>query len=246
VADKRRFKTGTVPTGDVNRIASADATGTAFPSSVRDVTAHETVLKSGDWNSKIGGQVLVGPLKGAPIYTLTLEERATCPRSCTHWRTCYGNSMNRAWRWRHGRNLNLKLAVEVTELMAVHERILIRLHVLGDFPDMENLKVWAILLDRFPGLHIFGFTAHRPGTGLGDGIARLRGVYPDRFAIRHSGMTGQWSSFTVDFPTEKDRLGDAAVCPEQKDAMKGYPKKMHCGACGLCWAGSTPIVFVEH
>src|SRR5262249_24811065 len=34
--------------------------------------------------------------------TLTLEERATCPTTCRHWRDCYGNKMHRAQRWQRG------------------------------------------------------------------------------------------------------------------------------------------------
>ncbi len=50
-------------------------------------------LKSGGNNRKIGGVILKGHWKGFPIYGLTLEERATCPTSCHHWRSCYGNRM---------------------------------------------------------------------------------------------------------------------------------------------------------
>ena len=53
-----------------------------------DKSEFENVLKCGRNNSKIGGDVLVGRLRGARIFTLTLEERATCPRSCAMWRAC--------------------------------------------------------------------------------------------------------------------------------------------------------------
>jgi len=46
------------------------------------------VLKPGWQQRKIGGEVLKGAWKGMPIYTLTLEERATCPRSCKQWLNC--------------------------------------------------------------------------------------------------------------------------------------------------------------
>ena len=38
----------------------------------------------------------------------------------------------------------------------------------------------------------------------------------------------------------------AVVCPEQRTAVNGEGKADHCGNCGLCWAGDTPIVFVKH
>ena len=34
-----------------------------------------------------------GEFKGYVIYTLTLEERATCPRECYHWDDCYEPAM---------------------------------------------------------------------------------------------------------------------------------------------------------
>lgn len=45
---------------------------------------------------------------------------------------------------------------------------------------------------------------------------------------------------------KKARRAVAAVCPEQRTAMNGEGKADHCGNCGLCWAGDTPIVFVQH
>ena len=36
-------------------------------------------------NKKLGKVVKVGRLQGARIFTLTLEERATCPTTCAHW-----------------------------------------------------------------------------------------------------------------------------------------------------------------
>jgi hypothetical protein len=122
----------------------------------------------------------------------------------------------------------------------------VRLHVLGDFYSVEYLALWATLLRLHPGLYIFGFTAHRTNTPIGALISGLRESHHDRFCVRTSGTSGRWGSFTIDFPTEKARLGDAVVCPEQRDANTGGHRNMHCGSCGLCWAVSAPIVFMEH
>jgi hypothetical protein len=245
VSDRRRFKVSPVPFGDANRLADAGATGTVFPSRVSDPSPDEPVLKDGRWNSKIGGDVLKGRLRGARIYTLTLEERATCPRSCAMWRACYGNSMQHPKRWRHGPVLQRQIAAEVAALCAPGAPVLIRLHILGDFYSFDYLRLWTFLLDAYPNLNIFGFTAWAPGTEIGDGIARVRAALGARFAIRHSGRGGPWGSFTIDFPTERRRIGDAVVCPEQADAMGGKPGR-HCGNCCLCWQSDLPIVFVEH
>lgn len=61
---------------------------TIFPTTVVDVAGLNNVLVSGVNSKKIGGMITKGPAKGFPIYTLTLEERATCPTSCRHWRSC--------------------------------------------------------------------------------------------------------------------------------------------------------------
>ena len=247
VRDRRRFQTTSVPLGETgSKTAPADATGTIFPRKVSPVLDDKCVLIDGANQCKIGGDVMVGRLKGARIYTLTLEERATCPKSCALWTTCYGNGMQWSTRWKHGKQLEDRLRVEVDDLIREHGTILIRLHILGDFYSREYVCLWAELLDTYPGLNIFGFTAWKPDTEIGRAVAVLRGAYPDRFAIRHSNMTGPWGSFTINFPTDRTKIGDAVVCPEQRDAMNGDGRGKHCGNCALCWQSSVPVGFVEH
>lgn len=246
VSDRRRFKTTPVPMGDPSTMANPGANGSIFPQRVFDPNDNETLLKDGSNQSKIGGDVLVGWLKGARIYTLTLEERATCPKSCKHWLSCYGNSMNHARRWRHGPQLMDQLREEVPDLCRKFGKILIRLHILGDFWSNDYVEFWHELLMSNTDLHIFGFTAHKQGTEIGDAIALIRDKYPHRFMIRHSNMTGPWGSFTIDFPTEEKQIGDAVVCPEQRDAMSGARKGRHCGNCGVCWSSDAPVAFVTH
>ena len=61
------------------------------------MAASERVVKKST-NTKLGKRVTKGKLAGFPIFTVTLEERATCPRSCIHWDDCYGNNMMNATR----------------------------------------------------------------------------------------------------------------------------------------------------
>ena len=84
VKDTRRGKITSVPTGHIRSVVKG-YTGSIFPNMLRDVTVDEVVLKGGENNTKIGGMVLVGALKGARIVSLALEERATCPTSCALW-----------------------------------------------------------------------------------------------------------------------------------------------------------------
>ncbi|MGR3495389.1 hypothetical protein [Citreimonas sp.] len=256
--DRRRFKVAIPSTGRATKVASAQAQTegrTMFPDRVfrAEGPSIEPVLKDGSMNAKIGGDVLVGRLKGAYICTLTLEERATCPRSCHHWATCYGNAMPWPRRWAPGPELEDSLRVEISEACEANALVLVRLHVLGDFYSWQYVRLWAELLDQHQGLHVFGFTAWAPGTQIGDGIARLRGAYPERFMIRHSGRTGRWGSFTLPMRPDPDipggwpkRIGDAVVCPEQRDPYLAEPRGTHCGNCAICWSSDRPVVFIEH
>lgn len=246
IKDRRRIKVLSVPTGEVARIAPEGATRSLQPGATRawSPSVGEAILKEGFLNSKIGGTVAVGDLRGAAIYTLALEERLTCPPSCDHWRTCYGNNLHQTRRWVPSEAFERALAREVRDL-ARRGPVLIRLHVLGDFYSWEYLRLWVELLDELPTLSVFGFTAHPPESKLGAGIARVRGALGQRFAIRHSSRTGEWGSFTIDFPTDRKRYGDAIICPEQRSAMEGDNRK-HCANCAACWQTSRPIIFIEH
>lgn len=244
--DRRRFKTVSIPFGEPSVVVPAETEGTIFPDRVFEPDGEELVLKDGCNNSKIGGDVLVGWLKGAYIATLTLEERATCPKSCQMWSACYGNSMHHARRWHPGSKLEAQIREEVAIACAKNENVLIRLHILGDFYSADYLQLWADLLDEHDNLHVFGFTAWTPETKIGKGVAWLREKAPRRFMVRTSGVTGKWGSFTLPFPTDRKTIGDAIVCPEQLDAINGCKEARHCGNCGACWSTDRPIAFIEH
>ncbi len=243
IRDRRRFIFPSVPTGKLNRVADANLHNTVFPRTVKDwtPTTVERIFKDGADSRKLGGDVMVGRLKGARIWTLALEERATCPL----YRGCYGNNMQQARRWRHSAMLERGIEAEVRRLCAPGLPILIRLHVLGDFPTMEYLRMWVELMDDLPNLNVFGFTAHPVTSKIGSGIARVRTALGSRFSIRTSGTSGKMGAFTVDFPTERKRMGDAVVCPEQLSAMNG-DNHHFCANCAVCWQTDHPIVFVEH
>ena len=248
VKDRRRFQVTTPADGRISTVAPADAEGTIYQTAVETPTADTDVLTDGVNNRKIGGDVLVGRLKGAQIMTLALEERATCPRSCIHWLTCYGNNIP-SRRWAHGQALEAAIRRQVPELLRKRP-LLVRLHVLGDFYSHEYLRMWVELLDAHPDLSVFGFTAWAKGTPIGDAVARVRAAMPDQFAIRTSGQTGPWGSWTIDWPTEKRFVrinGDAGmVCPEQRDANDTGRRGKHCGNCAACWQSNVPVVFIEH
>lgn len=250
IMDRRRFIIGPVPSSRT-RNAPEGTTGTVYPDKVQDPDGSSRVLKDGKGVQKLGGDVLVGELRGAKLVYLALEERATCPRSCAWWDGCYTNNMPLLVRYRHGPDLVARIREEVGELLRKHDMLLVRLHMAGDFYSVDYVLEWWRLLRDFPGLFAFGFTAWREDTRIGEVIGQLRDQMGDRFNIRTSGRTGRWGSFTVPLMAEdRAMIGDAVVCPEQRDAMRGFTKFTHCGSCGLCWKGGReigrPIAFIEH
>jgi hypothetical protein len=163
---------------------------------VKPVAELKNLLVSGHSNVKIGRDVRHGRLfRGYWIYTLSLEERATCPSSCHHWQTCYGNNMPYAKRVDHRdpAALQARLRDEVAELLSMvgvgptlRTGVLVRLHALGDFFDEDYVDFWSTLLTAHDRLAVFGYTAHSPDSPIGLRIAAAKVEHGRRFAIRWS------------------------------------------------------------
>lgn len=218
----------------------AVAGGTLFPSRVFAPDEVGRVLKSGHQSRKIGAFSTRGKSRGWPIYTLTLEERATCPRTCREWLTCYGNNMQAAERIEAGEGLEAALEREVAALAEAHPGgFIVRLHVLGDFYSHGYISLWSGLLAKHPALHLFGFTAVDPASPLGVRIALLAADHGwERAAFRFSGMPHEHRAARVIGPGEVDR--DGIACPAQTGATDC------CGTCALCWHSQRSIVFRRH
>jgi hypothetical protein len=67
---------------------------TLFPNTVRSANPDELVLKSGIHSTKLGDKIVKGVWKEALIFSLTLEERKTCPITCQQLPLCMGNGMH--------------------------------------------------------------------------------------------------------------------------------------------------------
>lgn len=208
---------------------------------VKSAADMKNVLVSGHNNVKIGRDVRKGPLRGYWIYTLSLEERKTCPQTCHHWRSCYGNNMPYAKRVRHDDALLPAIERDLIRLLATRGRvgILVRLHALGDFYSKEYVVFWARMLETHPNLAVYGYTARRRGTAIGDQIAMTKRRYGSRFAIRWSDG-GQREDCTVSIHNAADAPDNAVVCPEQTG------KTAACATCGLCWGTTKNVAFIEH
>lgn len=213
---------------------------TIFPTTVRD-RAGERILKSGHNSPKIGKVVVKGAWSGFPIFTLTLEERATCPTSCKEWRSCYGNRMPFAHRFEAGPDLEERIEGELAALQTKHSRgFVVRLHVLGDFYSRAYVDRWATWLDQFPALRVFGYTAWPETSLIGQSINGLRRRQWSRFAVRISNGDPKMgpAARTVD---DRSAVRRDIQCPAQTGAS------LCCATCALCWAapGKT-IVFATH
>lgn len=222
---------------------------TMYESQVTRPETVERVLKSGEHNKKIGSMVVKGRWRGMPIFTLTLEERFTCPSSCRHWADCYGNKMRWSQRLVAGVALERRLEDELADLQDRHpDGFVVRLHVLGDFYDVAYVLKWLAWLTRYPALRVFGYTSWPPRSEIGRTIGRVRDAFWHRFAIRFSNQGQDERGAETVFPNvPQGTFADPSelkhkgiVCPAQTDATDC------CGTCGLCWSTDKNILFLAH
>ena len=161
---------------------------TRYQKSITSVPSdHIFMLKTGAKNKKLGRRIKKTAWAGAPIYQLTLVERETCPRSCHHWDDCYGNHMPFATRYDVSDYSSFvsRLEHEVDILCDKHDKVAIRLHVLGDFFSVDYVTFWDEMLCKHPNLLIWGYTA-RSGCDIDKRIVQLNASYPERCVIRWS------------------------------------------------------------
>jgi hypothetical protein len=203
---------------------------------------HINMLKPGRNNKKLGGTVSVKMWQDKPLFSLTLEERKTCPTTCQQWDNCYGNNMPFAHRFDHThQDFRRSLEYQLRYLMEKHpDGIVVRLHVLGDFYSVEYVQFWEKMLDVYPTLSIYGYTHRETFGDIGSEIVRLNVEYPSQFRVRFSDDdTTPFAANT--YATKADVPADEIICPEQLGATPS------CADCGLCWAmKDKPVAFLEH
>ena len=133
-----------------------------------------------------------------------------------------------------------------TDIMRLRNKhpqgIVIRLHVLGDFYSPEYVTFWEHMLDFWPNLCLFGYTA-RWGDDVQYAIhTQLNVRYPSRCVIRYSRNLPFNETLIARYATDESFSGDSFTCPEQTG------KADSCADCGLCWSdGATKTVrFLSH
>lgn len=218
---------------------------TMYPKSVAFDLSNR-LLVSGKHNKKLGKRVRGGQFDGYELYQLTLEERATCPDHCSLLGKCYGNAMPFARRNNIGNEGSLlrlcaygKMEKEIKDVLSKHTGMLVRLHVLGDFPDMEYVHFWDDMLEKYDKLACFGYTHWKQDEPMGKHITCLKEQYDRRFAIRWSDYLGGDSAHTFSNKVHVPGL-PIKICPAQLQDDK------YCANCGYCWNTTHPIGFIEH
>ena len=200
------------------------------------------MLKRGKQNAKLGDKVTVKMWKGMTMYSLSLEERATCPSDCEQWDNCYGDNMPFAHRFDHtDPDFIPNLEQQLSSLNDKHPNgFVVRLHVLGDFYDGKYIVRWQLWLHQFENLRVFGYTHHSANSQLGNMINNVNRIHPDRFRVRFSDDWDTEFSAHVVQSRDLEYVEHGVICPEQ------LGKTDSCATCGYCWSSDQPIVFIEH
>jgi hypothetical protein len=215
--------------------------GTKYRKSIKPPQS-TNMLKSGASNKKLGGFVHKGMWAKLPIFSLTLEERATCPLTCQQWNNCYGNNMPFAHRFDHtSPHFIQALATDLQRVAAAHPLgFVVRLHVLGDFFSLEYIQFWFLQMRLIEQLRVYGYTHLGFDTEMGQALHKLNVSYPDRWRVRFSDTTLTGFSANVVADAQQVPRNNGIVCPEQLGKTKS------CGTCAYCWHSNKPVYFLEH
>lgn len=193
-----------------------------------------TILKSVARNSKMGkgsNVVAKGKWAGFPMFQMSLEERATCPRTCQQWASCFANNMHGAHCIDHTHpEFFDELAAEIKALAALYRHgVVIRPHVVGDYFSAEYARFWADQSALYKNLYIFGFTHHYRTSEIGQIISEWN--KDPRVWVRFSDQGGEMSANVE---------GEGFACPEQTG------KTESCLTCGACWSTTKAVRFKAH
>ena len=217
-------------------------TRTRYLKSVKEPSV--TMLKPGGNNKKLGSKITTGAWKDAAIYSLTLEERTTCPTDCDQWDTCYGNNMPFAARYDHTHPMFFThLEENISDLICKHiwrgQPLAIRLHVLGDFFSVNYVNFWNEFVVAWDMLYVWGYTHHDPRSEIGKALARMNTMDNSYIRFSDSKFTAPMNLQANVIATESERH-TGIICPEQRGI------KLSCGDCALCWSANKPINFLQH
>jgi len=219
---------------------------TKYKKNIHNLEDYQFKVLKPSTNKKLGKKVLKGSFKDYKFYTLTLVERETCPKDCFHWDDCFGNNMPFAHRMsnRDERVLTNRIHCDIKDLKG--KKALIRLHILGDFFNVEYVWFWDLMLKLYPNIAIYGYTANSTSSkyetsrNIAQAILSLRIKHKKRFSVRYSNdLKQEFSANSEELQTpQKDK---SIQCPEQIGLTNS------CGSCGLCWEQpKRQVIFKTH
>lgn len=201
------------------------------------------VLKNALFNKKLGGfpkrsmRIKKGPHKGMPLFSLTLEERATCNTECQQWSNCYGDKMRYAKRYDTD-GIEDVIDHDLEVLFSRYPQVSIRLHILGDFFSVQYVEYWEEKINQYSGLYVWGFTHWPWETEIGRSIVLVSVCFPKQFAISIS----DFDSIVLPRAVVVDHWNtDTGVaCLNQVDDRG-------CVDCGICMSPShNTVQFLRH
>jgi len=204
------------------------------------------VLKPAKGNKKLGagGSVVQkGRYRGMPMFSLTLEERATCWDGCANLEICYGDNMPFAKRYQPGVELEAAIEKDIVILSRRHPQgFVVRLHVLGDFYSVAYTQHWRHLVDSYPRLHLFGYTHWPWDSPIGHAVTQLVQDHADRVAFRRSDKDDLRDPLpgAITIPRGAPAAQGTVICPEQTG------KTASCTTCGLCMNSVVGVSFIDH
>ena len=219
---------------------------TRYKKNIHNLDNYQFKVLKKSTNKKLGLKVKKGTFKGYQFHTLTLVERESCPKDCFHWETCFGNNMPFAHRFSNKDELLLTTRIH-NDIKNLNGKLaLIRLHVLGDFFNVQYVYFWDLMLTLYPNIAIYGYTANSTSSKLeksrniAQAILSLRIKHKKRFSVRFSNdLKQEFSANSEELQTPKK---DKSIqCPEQVGLTDT------CGTCALCWEQpKRQIIFKTH
>lgn len=211
---------------------------TIHPRMVKSPT-ETTILKSVSTNKKVGkgGNIVAkGKWRGMPMFQMSLQERASCPRTCKQWAKCYGNNMAFAHRIDHTHPDFLSCLEAEIDLLCKRYSfgIVIRPHIIGDYYSPEYAAFWIEQTAKHRNLHIFGFTHWERDSIIGRMITEWN--KNPKVWVRFSDQGGDMSANVAGGEFDDEGF----TCPEQTG------KTYNCLTCGACWTTTKAVKFLEH
>ena len=128
-----------------------------------------------------------------------------------------------------------RLEKEVAIACETYKKVAVRLHVLGDFFSLDYVVFWRKLQHKHQNLYIWGYTAHKVGSPIGQAITEYNTSFGGRWLVRFSNNLNDSLARVGEYTCAVDAPEDTGYvsCPEQTG------KTESCGSCGLCWNHSV-------